>query len=34
MSRYIFKFLAINGIDEYEIEADSIKPVCPDGQIF
>lgn len=34
MSRYIFKFLAINGMDEQEIEADSIKLVCPDGQIF
>lgn len=34
MSLHNFKFIAINGIEETEITADSIKLVCEDGQKF
>ncbi len=34
MSLYNFKLFALNRMDETEIQADSIKLICEDGQEF
>lgn len=31
---YKFRFIAINGMEETEIDADDIRLVCPDGSTF